>query len=1618
MFRLRFSRRRLARVTVPVVVALVLGLGVTVLPSVYASPATAADTGADCACAEVGRFSAPNPGVAPDYTLVTPDLATSPRGGYELEVTGKSPTRTAAIYRAGDRTRALLSIPLTGPDRRWGFSPDDNRFLTWTLGAGQLVSWQLYDLTGSAARLLRDVPNVAASSMNFAFSKGGQRLIVGAVMGNSEQDVSVYNAVTGALAFTSRSPISFPAYDPGAASQPGGPSAPRNVEVTVPKKTTDIDITWDEPLYQGDSPITGYDLQVVDLIPPATATLTEVGPRHLLLQGYTPGVKYTFELRIVNRAGKKGVPVTESVKIPLPKPAPVPTPTPTRPGLLPEESSPVPTETMSADPAPSPSTEPEPAPAPSMEPDPAATPPDDPGTDPKIAPEEDPQPVPDVEATRSPEPPPSDLGSADPADADPHASTSPAHAALALTARPAAAATALTEASDPVSTGGWGFSPDDAARYLVLTDTDGSRPRVTVYDLDAPAKAAFTLSITSPSAEWFFSPCAGAFGVLQLSPDRIGEFRLLDTATGAQLATVTREVKKSYGFTVEQVGERLLYYYWADGTGRMLTPVPDCGPPLPPPPTAPTDVSATAAIGRATVSWQHPATDIDSFEITPVRDGVAQPTITVDGRQRTAVLGTGTERLTSGSYRFRVTAIVDEQRSGESAPSTAANVRSGGTCEPAWTAGATEGSARGEATADGTRASFTYTVSGRTATFRTATGPASVLDAGWGGATSYPAGSATRVTSVTYPYWGDYLASVISTASDGAVSIATTVVHVAPKDPPKNDAFAKATPLTGTSGTFDAETRWSTCEPGEPGGEAARLTQWFTYRASADGALLIDDDASQVNGYLGNGLGSLQPIGERYTARSGSKLTVRVSNGEAIVLQVLGSAAVQDPGVYDGAWRFVTRPTNDDVGSAATVDPGTSTQLRGDLGAASLQTGEPNICTECGIVTAASVWYRWTADSDAYVWFHAATSEIDVELFAPKSGAPLGVEMYPSLRKVKQGDIGARQKPGQTYYVRVTWDETALVERSESTFVVDLKAAPDNDLVRDATAIRGLSGEIAGTNVGGYVEVIPKVGESEQTRSSMVWYEWTAPVTGPFSFTVAADRSKIRQPEALVFVPDETGGDPRLYAPTELVHPNYWRSPRTTFDAEEGERYLIAVTGLWTGGWTGPAEGDFVLQWNVPQAPGAPAGLRADVASDDGSIELHWSRPVDGGADVTSYRVTAEPALPEGSIVTVDSEEWTARIFGLTPGVAYELRVAAVNAAGVGAASAVTAERPADSVSLDPLRVTVQPGAELDGRLIAHGGAVPYTFALDAEPSWAHVDTATGKLSGVAPDEEGTTRFTATVTDSRGLGARREVTVEVDADREEPAPIEVQVPDASEAGWHDDDTTVVLVATDTDDAAPISAHASRGAALAAASSARVNWRLEGAQSDAGSGAGRAEVTITAEGETTLSYWADDPELLRTITIRIDRTAPTATIVSPAEGAEYPATAVPAPVYACEDPLSGIASCETVTAPLRALLGTAADDATTRQVAVRATDRAGNSVVVTRTYRVVDAATASQGERPGGSGTTSHPSHPALAGTGAQSGGAETFGILALLLGLGFVGVTVRRRRGEERLASR
>ena len=94
-----------------------------------------------------------------------------------------------------------------------------------------------------------------------------------------------------------------------------------------------------------------------------------------------------------------------------------------------------------------------------------------------------------------------------------------------------------------------------------------------------------------------------------------------------------------------------------------------------------------------------------------------------------------------------------------------------------------------------------------------------------------------------------------------------------------------------------------------------------------------------------------------------------------------------------------------------------------------------------------------------------------------------------------------------------------------------------------------------------------------------------------------------------------------------------------------------------------------VARYGDAIVPGAPRAVKASAGAT--SMKVSWTAPLsDGGAAITTYRVTAAPS---GRTCTATAPARTCTVTGLTPGTAYRFTVKATNAVGTGPASAASA---------------------------------------------------------------------------------------------------------------------------------------------------------------------------------------------------------------------------------------------------------------------------------------------------------------------------------------------------------
>ncbi|MGC3979722.1 MAG: GEVED domain-containing protein [Steroidobacteraceae bacterium] len=216
-------------------------------------------------------------------------------------------------------------------------------------------------------------------------------------------------------------------------------------------------------------------------------------------------------------------------------------------------------------------------------------------------------------------------------------------------------------------------------------------------------------------------------------------------------------------------------------------------------------------------------------------------------------------------------------------------------------------------------------------------------------------------------------------------------------------------------------------------------------------------------------------------------------------------------------------------------------------------------------------------------------------------------------------------------------------------------------------------------------------------------------------------------------------------------------------------------------------------------------------------------------------------------------------------------------------------------------------------------------YITDATVAWSVTDAESNVTSSsgcaattISSDTAGTT-LTCTATSAGGT-ASKAVTIKRDTTGALIA-FGNPTPAANAAGWNNSDVTIPYTVTDALSGVPGNAQRS---VLANSQGSSLRWSVS--------------VTDNA------GNWSGD----LTPAVNIDKTAPTASISVPANGATYSLGSTVIASYSCNDTLSGIGSCSG-TAANGAAIDTSS--AGTKTFSITTTDRAGNITTTAYTYTV-------------------------------------------------------------------
>lgn len=484
------------------------------------------------------------------------------------------------------------------------------------------------------------------------------------------------------------------------------------------------------------------------------------------------------------------------------------------------------------------------------------------------------------------------------------------------------------------------------------------------------------------------------------------------------------------------------------------------------------------------------------------------------------------------------------------------------------------------------------------------------------------AGDGVYSAEITVPDQGTTLVLTLDVSAPGKPSRSIQVEYEL-RAPPSNDAFSDATALTGTSATFLGSNWGATKEPGEPDhhGDPGGRSVWWRWTAPGNGVLSVETSGSDFDTvlavYTGDTVDALEPVASDDDSGFGKSSLVTVSTIANTTYQVVVDG-------YDGAYGDVSLsfsfeltldpPVNDDFANALLLS-GSDHSVDGSNLGATVEVGEPN---HAGVTGGASVWWHWVAPSAGIVRFKTIGSDFDTVV-----GVYVGESVDQLTEVASNNDFGQGETSSLAFLAGKRGHYFFVVDGLQGqvgTIAMSLVFEPDvpppvNDLFRDRVLIEGVSGEVAGGNIGASKES----GEPDHggiPGGGSVWWTWVAPQDGYVSVSAPGDRFQT------LFAIYQGGAIDALSVVASNVVDGVVQEG-ATWHAKAGEVFEIAVDGV------SDTEGTITLRWEqtrtveisgrVLYVSGVPAaaGVTLDLTGDE---VLSASPDADG-----SYRFQVSP---------------------------------------------------------------------------------------------------------------------------------------------------------------------------------------------------------------------------------------------------------------------------------------------------------------------------------------------------------------------------------------------------------
>ncbi len=353
------------------------------------------------------------------------------------------------------------------------------------------------------------------------------------------------------------------------------------------------------------------------------------------------------------------------------------------------------------------------------------------------------------------------------------------------------------------------------------------------------------------------------------------------------------------------------------------------------------------------------------------------------------------------------------------------------------------------------------------------------------------------------------------------------------------------------------------------GYSGASLSFWFKMPSTEEG---VDQAKVSVDGLT---VWSMSTAVTAWTQAT-INLDPFVGAVRSLKFEFVSDASITAEGWYVDDVQVTARvslgPPNDHFTNAFLVS-GTSGATNGSNVDATKEAGEPNHAGNGG---GKSIWYRWTAPISGTVSFDTLGSGFDTLL-----GVYTGSNVASLTLVANNDDIS----PGVIPQSRAVFSATAATvyrlavdgfDGASGPLVLNWNQSlgpPANDDFANAWALTGSPGTTNGSNI----DATKQSGEPNHAGNaggSSVWFRWTAPASGPVTFTTLGSGFDT----LLAVYTGGSVGSLTVVATNDDISANFGKS-QVSFSAVAGTVYRIAVDG-----YDGLA-GSLVLNWAQGLSP-------------------------------------------------------------------------------------------------------------------------------------------------------------------------------------------------------------------------------------------------------------------------------------------------------------------------------------------------------------------------------------------------------------------------------------------------